>query len=44
MAPQPVHLHHLSTDCSHLLDRAEPIIEVYRYEDPTYKVVTDQTR
>ncbi len=39
-----VHLRHLSTDCRRLLDRAGAIIEVNHYEDPTYKVVTNQTR
>ena len=43
-AGKTVHLRHLSTDCRRLLDRAEAIIEVNHYEDPTYKVVTDQTR
>ena len=38
-----VHLRHLSNDCRRLLDRADAIIEVNHYEDPTYKVVTDQT-
>ena len=43
-AGKTVHLRHLSTDCRRLLDLAEAIIEVNHYEDPTYKVVTDQTR
>lgn len=37
-----VHLRHLSEDCRKLLDKAEAIIEVNYYEDPTYKVVVDQ--
>ena len=40
---QTVDLRHLSNDCRRLLDRADAIIEVNHYEDPTYKVVTDQT-
>ena len=43
-AGKKVHLRHLSTDCRRLIDRADAIIEVNHYEDPTYKVVTDQTR
>ena len=43
-AGKTVHLRHLSTDCRRLLVRADAIIEVNHYEDPTYKVVTDQTR
>ena len=43
-AGKTVHLRHLSNDCRRLLDRADAIIEVNHYEDPTYKVVTDQTR
>jgi SulP family sulfate permease len=39
-----VHLRHLSADCRRLLDRADAIIEVNHFEDPTYKVVTDQTK
>lgn len=38
-----VHLKHLSSDCRRLLDRAEAIIEVNHFEDPTYKVVTNQS-
>ena len=40
---QTVDLRHLSNDCRRLLDRADAIIGVNHYEDPTYKVVTDQT-
>ena len=39
-----VHLRHLSSDCRRLLDRADAIIEVNHFEDPTYKVVTDATK
>jgi SulP family sulfate permease len=39
-----VHLRHLSGDCRRLLDRADAIIEVNHFEDPTYKVVTDTTK
>ena len=39
-----VHLRHLSADCRRLLDRADAIIEVNHFEDPTYKVVTDKTK
>lgn len=42
-AGKKVHLRHLSPDCRRLLDRADAIIEVNHFEDPTYKVVTDQT-
>lgn len=37
-----VHLKHLSEDCRQMLDRADAIIEVNHYEDPTYKVVVDK--
>jgi len=37
-----VHLRHLSEDCRLLLDKADAIIEVNHFEDPTYKVVSDQ--
>lgn len=37
-----VHLRHLSEDCRKLLDKAGAIIEINHYEDPTYKVVTDE--
>ena len=40
-AGKKVHLKHLSEDCRRLLDRADAIIDVNVYEDPTYKVVTD---
>ncbi len=36
-----VHLRHLSEDCRKMLDKADDLIEVNHYEDPTYKVVTD---
>ena len=36
-----VHLRHLSQDCRALIDKAESIIEVNHFEDPTYKVVRD---
>jgi SulP family sulfate permease len=36
-----VHLRHLSEDCRRLIDKAEAIIEVNHFEDPTYKVVSD---
>lgn len=36
-----VHLKHLSSDCRKLLSNADEIIDVNIYEDPTYKVVTD---
>lgn len=41
-AGKTVHLRHLSEDCRRLLDRADEIIEVNHFEDPTYKVVTDK--
>ncbi len=37
-----VHLKHLSVDCLQLLENASEIIDVNVFEDPTYKVVTDQ--
>ena len=40
-AGKKVHLRHLSVDCRTLLDRADAIIEVNHYEDPTYKVLHD---
>ena len=39
-AGKKVHLRHLSKDCRTLLDRADAIIEVNHFEDPTYKVVS----
>ena len=36
------HLRHLSEDCRQLMHNASAIIEVNYYEDPTYKVATDQ--
>jgi len=42
-AGKKVHLKHLSNDCRRLLDKADSIIEVNHFEDPTYKVATDQT-
>ena len=41
-ANKKVHLRHLSEDCRQLLDKADAIIEVNHFEDPTYKVVSDQ--
>jgi len=41
-AGKKVHLRHLSEDCRALMDKAEAIIEVNHYEDPTYKVVTNK--
>ena len=43
-AGKKVHLRHLSEDCRNLLDRADAIIEVNHYEDPTYKVATDEVK
>jgi len=40
-AGKKVHLRHLSEDCRRLIDKAEAIIEVNHFEDPTYKVVSD---
>ena len=40
-AGKKVHLRHLSEDCRALVDKAQSIIEVNHYEDPTYKVVWD---
>ena len=40
-AGKKVHLRHLSEDCRTLIDKAEAIIEVNHFEDPTYKVVSD---
>ena len=40
-AGKNVHLRHLSEDCRALIDKAESIIEVNHFEDPTYKVVWD---
>lgn len=40
-AGKTVHLRHLSQDCRALIDKAESIIEVNHFEDPTYKVVRD---
>ena len=40
-AGKKVHLRHLSEDCRALIDKAEAIIEVNHFEDPTYKVVRD---
>ena len=37
-----VHLRHLSDDCRTLLTNAAAIIEVNYYEDPSYKVVSDE--
>lgn len=40
-AGKKIHLRHLSQDCRKLLDKADAIIEVNHYEDPTYKVASD---
>ena len=40
-AGKKVHLRHLSEDCRALIDKAESIIELNHFEDPTYKVVRD---
>jgi SulP family sulfate permease len=40
-AGKKVHLRHLSEDCRALIDKAESIIEINHFEDPTYKVVRD---
>lgn len=40
-AGKKVHLRHLSEDCRALIAKAESIIEVNHFEDPTYKVVRD---
>ena len=42
-AGKTFHLRHLSEDCRRLIDKADAIIEVNHFEDPTYKVLTDQT-
>ena len=42
-AGKMVHLRHLSQDCRRLMDKADAIIEVNHFEDPTYKVLTDNT-
>ena len=42
-AGKTVHLRHLSQDCRRLMDKADAIIEVNHFEDPTYKVLTDST-
>ena len=42
-AGKTVHLRHLSKDCCRLMDKADYLIEVNHFEDPTYKVLTDQT-
>lgn len=39
-AGKTVHIRHLSDDCRRLLDKADSIIEVNHFEDPTYKVVS----
>ena len=40
-AGKKVHLRHLSEDCRALIDKAESIIEINHFQDPTYKVVRD---
>ena len=42
-AGKTIHLRHLSEDCRRLIDKADAIIKVNQFEDPTYKVLTDQT-
>jgi len=37
-----VHLKHLSEDCRRLLDNASSLIEVNYWEDPKYKLVSDE--
>lgn len=37
-----LHLKHLSTDCRQLLHTANDIIDINIYEDPSYKVLTDE--
>lgn len=37
-----VHLKHLSSDCRAMLDNAEAIIDVNYWEDPKYKLVSDE--
>ncbi len=37
-----LHLKHLSADCRQLLHHANDIIDVNIYEDPSYKVLTDE--
>ena len=34
-----VHIRYLSEDCRALIDKAESIIEINHFDDPTYKVV-----
>ena len=41
-AGKTVHLRHLSEDSRRLIDKADAIIEVNHFEDPTYKVVSNQ--
>jgi len=37
-----LHLKHLSADCRQLLNNANDIIDINIYEDPSYKVLTDE--
>lgn len=37
-----VHLKHLSSDCRSMLDNASAIIDVNYWEDPKYKIVSDE--
>jgi SulP family sulfate permease len=37
-----VHLKHLSSDCRRMLDNASAIIDVNYWEDPKYKLVSDE--
>ncbi len=41
-AGKTLHLRHVSEDCRRLLEKADSIIEVNYWEDPTYKLVTDK--
>jgi SulP family sulfate permease len=43
-AGKKCHLRHLSEDCRKMLDKADALIEVNHYEDPTYKVATDKVK
>lgn len=41
-AGKKLHLRHLSEDCRRMLDNASAIIDVNHWEDPRYKVVSDE--
>lgn len=43
-AGKKLHLKHLSKDCRTLLSNADEVIDVNIFEDPTYKVATDNLR